>query len=119
MSDPFPNIFSLSWLIRSWRRNITRDSLIDFLKSMRLVVPFADIFAANGVTVENIHPQVIPVVIDTVDQLEVPVQPPDPNNLASAVFEPRTVQLRGPHQLLTSAEFRKDAVAIADISASP
>src|SRR5439155_6151077 len=43
----------------------------------------AEIFTANGVTVENIHPSSIPIVIDRVDQVEVPVQPPDPNNLSS------------------------------------
>jgi len=43
------------------------------------------------------------------------VQSPEPNNLAAAAFEPRTVRIKGPRQLLTSPDFKQDAVAIADI----
>jgi hypothetical protein len=78
----------------------------------------ANIFVSNGITVSNIQPFRISIIIDTIDQKEVPVQAPEPNNLASAVFEPRTVTIRGPHLLLTSPEFAKDAIAVADLSAN-
>ena len=78
----------------------------------------ASIFAENGITVDKIRPMTIPIVIDTLDQIEVQVQAPEPNNLASAVFEPRSVLIRGPRLLLTSTEFKKDTVAIADLAAN-
>jgi hypothetical protein len=79
----------------------------------------AGLFVSNGIMVSNIHPLTIPINIDVVDQREVPVVAPEPNNLASAIFDPRTVTIRGPHTLFSSPEFKKDLIAIADISANP
>jgi hypothetical protein len=79
----------------------------------------ASIFVDNGITVSNIRPMTIPIVIDTLEEIELPVQAPEQINVASAVFEPRTVRIRGPHALLTSADTRKSVVAIVDISANP
>ena len=69
MSEPFPNIFSSSWLSRWWRRHITRDSLIEFLKSMRLVVPltvFIWYFAANE-QIDSPKGELIPIALQSDD----------------------------------------------------
>ncbi len=79
----------------------------------------APIFLSNGVSVENIHPQSIPVRIDTYQQIEVPVQAPEPNNFTSFASDPRTVRIRGSRTLLTSPEHQKELVAIADTTAIP
>src|SRR5947208_15213409 len=110
MSDPFPNIFSTSWLSRWWRRNITRDSLIEFLKSMRLVVPLTILiwyFAANEqLDVEK--GQLIPIALKSAD----------PNRLVrmgSMGDETVVADWSGPHAKLeyVKAELSKNPLAIS------
>jgi len=79
----------------------------------------APVFIANGVSVDNIHPLTIPVRIDTYQQIEVPVQAPEPNSFSSFAAEPRSVRIRGPRTLLTSPDHLKDLIATADTSAIP
>jgi len=90
-----------------------------FYYQRNIPIKDAAIFLSNGVSVENIHPLSIPVRIDTYQQIEVPVQAPEPNNYSSFASDPRTVRIRGPRTLLVSPDHQKDLVAIADTTVIP
>src|SRR3954463_483853 len=55
----------------------------------------AALFVNNGVKVQNVRPKTISVFVDTYTEVQLPVTPLDGTRVASAVFEPRTIHVRG------------------------
>lgn len=72
------------------------------------------LFKALGISVTESTPEYLPVTVDNLDQISVPVQPPpDVTNVSSATFDPGEVQVSGPQSLLN---LRKNTLkAQADI----
>ncbi len=79
------------------------------------------IFKANGVTVVSCSPEYLVVLVDRIDELEIPIKAPsDLPGLQEATFKPGTVKLRGPHLLLEKLKNEPGGpVAIAELKGRP
>ena len=78
------------------------------------------LFYNQGVTVLACSPEALTVQVDDLVDRPVPVQaPPDVPGLENAVFDPPTVTMRGPAQLLDSLARRGQLVALANLSEEP
>lgn len=75
------------------------------------------LFASQGVTVTACTPETLSVQVDTIEEkLARVVPPPDVPGLVKAVFEPASVTLRGPRQLMDDLRQRGELVVIADLA---
>jgi hypothetical protein len=78
------------------------------------------LFVDNGIKVDNVHPQTVPVLIDNLVTHDVPVEvrPNDAAALSSRpVFTPATVKIRGPQQVIESAMANGELKVFAELSA--
>lgn len=86
-------------------------------------VQSASFFVDNNVSVENVHPQSVLVMVDQLEDREIDIRtPPEMKNLAAPpVFEPRTVRVRAPRSALDAAEKTQGGrlYAIANVDANP
>jgi hypothetical protein len=75
------------------------------------------IFFRQGVTVTAAAPETLTLRVDALSDREVPVQaPPDVPGLEKAVFQPASVIMRGPTNLLDELARRNQLFAVADLS---
>jgi hypothetical protein len=79
----------------------------------------AAMFVNNGVKVQNVRPKTIAVLVDTYSDAYLPVAPLDGARVSSAVFEPRTIHVRGPSDTLRAAQRDGKLVAQADLASNP
>jgi hypothetical protein len=78
------------------------------------------IFYEQGVTVISCAPETLTVRLDELAELPATVQaPPDAPGLVKAVFNPSTVSMRGPADLLAAMRRRGGLVAVVDLSDDP
>jgi hypothetical protein len=80
----------------------------------------AGIFKKYGVEVTSVLPSIIQVQIDTLVNAELEVRPSPNANIDSAVFEPKTIKIRLPSDLLSEAQRKlgNNLAVYAEIPAS-